>query len=169
MSRFPASRSRTFVLTFNIDAKYQVMRTQYTHNVVGLIEGSDPRLKDTYVAFGAHYDHVGYAEGEVVQGSAGQFRRRAGARGRVNCRHARGSVWNGADDDGSGTVADHGQLAKPLQLGQSLSDRLFLFGTRARRKGCGARASLRTIRPSQWIRSSRRSTWIWSGATGTTK
>ena len=26
-------------------------------------EGSDPKLKDTYVAYGAHYDHTGYREG----------------------------------------------------------------------------------------------------------
>src|SRR5262245_11795469 len=29
-------------LTFNLDADYQVVRTQYTRNVVGVIEGSDP-------------------------------------------------------------------------------------------------------------------------------
>lgn len=50
-------------ITFNLDASYQVVRTQFTRNVVGVIEGSDPKLKDTYVAFGAHYDHVGYFEG----------------------------------------------------------------------------------------------------------
>ena len=31
------------------------------------IEGSDAQLKNTYVAFGAHYDHVGYSEGEVAR------------------------------------------------------------------------------------------------------
>ena len=49
-------------LTFNIDADYEVVRTQLTQNVVAIVEGSDPALKNTYVAFGAHYDHVGYAE-----------------------------------------------------------------------------------------------------------
>src|SRR6185503_10114441 len=33
-------------------------------NVVGIIQGSDPRLRGTYVAIGAHYDHVGM--GRVV-------------------------------------------------------------------------------------------------------
>lgn len=51
-------------------------------NVVGIVRGSDPKLKDEYVAFGAHYDHVGtYGDGPGD------------------------TIWNGADDDGSGTVA----------------------------------------------------------------
>ena len=101
-------------LTFNIDAKYQVVRTQYTHNVVGIIEGSDPKLKDTYVAFGAHYDHVGYAEGEVSQGANGPLR--SGARGRVTAGAIDDRVWNGADDDGSGTVTIMG-MAKAFAAG----------------------------------------------------
>ena len=55
----------------------------YSQNVVGILEGSDPVLKNEYVAFGAHYDHVGmnpFWNGED-------------------------KIWNGADDDGSGTVA----------------------------------------------------------------
>ncbi len=53
-----------------------------TQNVVAVVEGSDPRLKNEYVALGAHYDHVG--TGTPVNGDA---------------------IYNGADDDGSGTVA----------------------------------------------------------------
>ena len=68
-------------ITFNLDADYEVVRTQYTRNVVGVIEGSDAKLKDTYVLYGAHYDHVGYAEGGIADGPNG--RRRIGARGRV--------------------------------------------------------------------------------------
>jgi hypothetical protein len=90
-------------VTFNIDAEYEVVRTQLSHNVVGVLEGSDPQLKSTYVAFGAHYDHVGYAEGEVD--STGGNARRLGARGRVTAGKEDDRVWNGADDDGSGTVA----------------------------------------------------------------
>ena len=90
-------------ITFNIDADYQVVRTQLTHNVVGIVEGSDPQLRNTYVAFGAHYDHVGYAEGEVTRSESGA--RRAGAVGRVTPGAEDDRIWNGADDDGSGTVA----------------------------------------------------------------
>ncbi|MDQ3487573.1 MAG: M28 family peptidase [Acidobacteriota bacterium] len=71
-------------MTINVDADYQVVRTRLTHNVVGIIEGTDPRLKDTYVAYGAHYDHTGFRE----RATPGED-----------------MINNGADDDGSGTVA----------------------------------------------------------------
>ena len=90
-------------LTFSVDADYQIVRTQLTDNVVAIIEGSDARLKNTYVAFGAHYDHLGYAEGEVVTNDGSP--RRLGAPGRVTPGHEDDRIWNGADDDGSGTVA----------------------------------------------------------------
>jgi hypothetical protein len=57
--------------------------TVVTHNVVGIVRGSDPARRNTYVAYGAHYDHIGIGE--------------SGAN--------RDSVNNGADDDGSGSVA----------------------------------------------------------------
>ena len=59
-------------ITFNVDAEYTVVRTRLTHNVVGVVEGTDPKLKDTYVAFGAHYDHTGYREGVPGAGRGGQ-------------------------------------------------------------------------------------------------
>jgi len=90
-------------LTFNLDADYEVVRTQLTQNIVAIVEGSDPELKSTYVAFGAHYDHLGYAEGEIAQGPDGP--RRLGAPGRVTEEKIEDRIWNGADDDGSGTVA----------------------------------------------------------------
>jgi Peptidase family M28 len=80
-------------ITFNVDADYTIVRTRLTHNVVGIVEGSDPKLRDTYVAYGAHYDHMGYREGVVGAGRGGQP---ANPEDRIN---------NGADDDGSGTVA----------------------------------------------------------------
>src|SRR6185295_11153071 len=89
-------------ITFNLDADYQVVRTQYTRNVVGVVEGSDPKLKDTYVAYGAHYDHVGYSEGEITKGANGPVR--TSPRGRVTEGAVEDRIWNGADDDGSGTV-----------------------------------------------------------------
>ncbi len=51
-------------------------------NVVGVLRGSDAVLKDSIVLIDAHYDHLGI--GRPVQGD---------------------SVFNGADDDASGTVA----------------------------------------------------------------
>ncbi len=65
--------------SFNVNVKIDRATTQ---NVVGVIEGADPVLKKEYVVVGAHYDHVGM---------------------RPNAEGDR--VFNGADDDGSGTVA----------------------------------------------------------------
>ncbi|HEX8164141.1 MAG TPA: M28 family peptidase [Pyrinomonadaceae bacterium] len=57
--------------------------TATTQNVVAVLEGRDPALKDEYVALGAHYDHIGVGAPDE-NGD------------RIN---------NGADDDGSGTVS----------------------------------------------------------------
>ena len=81
----PAFALKGVTLTFDIDADYEVVRTRLTRNVAGIVEGTDPRLKDTYVLYGAHYDHTGYREGPPPEGSADV-------------------INNGADDDGSGTV-----------------------------------------------------------------
>ena len=97
----PSFRLDDVKISFNIDADYEVVRTQLTHNIVGSVEGSDRALKDTYVAFGAHYDHIGYAEYETT----GDSERRRGAPGRITPGARSDRIWNGADDDGSGTVA----------------------------------------------------------------
>jgi Zn-dependent M28 family amino/carboxypeptidase len=52
---------------------------QTTQNVAGILEGSDPHLKNEYVIFSAHYDHL-----------------KTGPNG---------EIYHGADDDGSGTSA----------------------------------------------------------------
>ena len=96
----PDFRLDGVTLTFTIDADYEVVRTQLSHNVVGVVEGSDAQLRDTYVAYGAHYDHVGYADGAVTSDDG----RRPVAPGRVTEGTADDRIWNGADDDGSGTV-----------------------------------------------------------------
>jgi len=59
-----------------------VPRPVKLRNVVGLLCGSDPKLKDTYVLVTAHYDHVGIRT--PVKGD---------------------KIYNGANDDGSGTVS----------------------------------------------------------------
>jgi peptidase M28-like protein len=99
----PSFRLDGVKITFDIDADYEIVRTQLTQNIVGLVEGSDAGLKNTYVAFGAHYDHVGYAEGEVVTTDGAS--RRIAPPGRVTPGAEGDRIWNGADDDGSGTVA----------------------------------------------------------------
>jgi hypothetical protein len=67
----------------------QVLDSASAPNTIGILEGSDARLKNEYLVFSAHMDHVGVA----------------GPKGTGGCQ-ARGadSICNGADDDGSGTV-----------------------------------------------------------------
>jgi len=52
------------------------------YNIIGLVEGSDAKLKDELILIGAHYDHIG-----VIKAVAGD------------------SIANGANDNASGTVA----------------------------------------------------------------
>src|SRR5579883_2587042 len=74
---FALSAAKTLSLTLVGEA--EPLRTQ---NVIGIVEGSDPQLQHQYVVIGAHYDHVGI--GRPVNGD---------------------DIYNGADDDGSGTDA----------------------------------------------------------------
>lgn len=90
-------------ITVNVDSTYNVVNTQFTQNVVGMVEGRDPRLRDTYVFFGAHLDHVGYSKGTESKGV-------------VNVPVEQDRIWNGADDDGSGSTALLG-MAKAFATG----------------------------------------------------
>jgi hypothetical protein len=97
-------------------------------NVVAILPGSDPKLKGEYVAIGAHNDHIGFDQTPVDHDSLRAFNdalRRlelAAPNHRVtpdqmqqihvnadSLHHVhparRDSIYNGADDDGSGTVA----------------------------------------------------------------
>jgi hypothetical protein len=38
-------------------------------NVIALLEGSDPKLKDEYVVISGHYDHVGVVQGRIYRGA----------------------------------------------------------------------------------------------------
>ena len=59
-----------------------VERPVKLRNVVGLLRGSDPALQDSYVLVTAHYDHVGTDPSREAD-----------------------PIFNGANDDGSGTVS----------------------------------------------------------------
>ena len=45
------------------------MRRATTSNVVGLLEGSDPRLKGETIVFGGHFDHEGVWDGKTYPGA----------------------------------------------------------------------------------------------------
>ena len=56
-------------------------KEETVQNVIGVLRGSDPKLKDTYLLVTAHYDHLGIrGEGEDT-------------------------IYNGANDDASGTAS----------------------------------------------------------------
>ena len=61
-------------------------------NVIAILRGSDPQLKDTCVLLTAHYDHIGTTE--------------TGARmSMTRTQNSNDHIYNGANDDGSGTVS----------------------------------------------------------------
>ncbi|MEZ4811538.1 MAG: M20/M25/M40 family metallo-hydrolase [Allomuricauda sp.] len=53
-----------------------------SYNIVGLVEGNDPNLKDEYILIGAHYDHIG-----TIAPEHGDY------------------IANGANDNASGTTS----------------------------------------------------------------
>jgi Zn-dependent M28 family amino/carboxypeptidase len=84
--KFDALKEDSFALSADKKISINVandLKTVYTQNVLGVVEGSDAKLKSEYVAFGAHYDHIGISPNP----------------------NAPDKINNGADDDGSGTVS----------------------------------------------------------------
>ena len=63
------------------------------NNVVGVIHGSNPDLREEYIVLGAHYDHLGW---KIVDGDT--------------------VVYNGADDNATGT-------ASIIEIGRNLAER----------------------------------------------
>ncbi len=120
-------------------------------NVVAILRGSDPELRNEYVAIGAHNDHDGLAPRPVdhdslwatLQVTRGPGAPAAGRRGAISdaqrteiqttidslraLRPARlDSVYNGADDDGSGTITVL-EVAEAFALRQERPKRSILF------------------------------------------
>ena len=74
-------------------------------NAVGIVVGSDPVLRDEFIVISAHMDHVGVSGGSGV---------------------VTDSIWNGADDDASGTA---GVLALAEAFALSPPKRSLIFLT----------------------------------------
>lgn len=66
-------------------------RTVNERNVIGMIEGTDPQLKDQYIILSAHFDHIGVRKGNEAD-----------------------SIYNGADDNAAGTCTLLG-IAKTIK------------------------------------------------------
>jgi hypothetical protein len=118
ISTAPAgARGQRFTSRITVDETEHPVR-----NVIAVIPGSDPALRSEYVALGAHSDHLGTTvrplEHDSVRAVAYERRRRliglstgsgpiaANVDSLRRLRPARtDSIFNGADDDGSGSVA----------------------------------------------------------------
>lgn len=74
-------------LTIGFGLEDQVLDSASAPNTIGILEGSDPKLRNEYLVYSAHMDHVGTTGG-----------------GQCSARGA-DTICNGADDDGSGTVS----------------------------------------------------------------
>lgn len=117
-----------FQVVPNIRRSDTTQRAGLAKNVVGIIPGTDPKLRGEYVSITAHNDHVGFTRRPVDHDSLRAFNaiiRPLGADSRphqpspeeaaqirtildsLRKLHAPrlDSIRNGADDDGSGTIA----------------------------------------------------------------
>lgn len=117
-----------FQVVPGITPRDTTMRRGLARNVIGVIPGSDPAVRGEYIAITAHNDHIGFTHRVVDHDSLRAFNaviRPLGADSRPHApspeetarihgilkglRKAHAprpdSIFNGADDDGSGTVA----------------------------------------------------------------
>jgi len=96
MQRLAAQEHHARPLAASVEIKIQAEPEEgQARNVVGILRGIDPDLRDEWVVLTAHYDHLGYR-----QVSAGQD-----------------GVYNGADDNASGTAAVL-EIARQLASGK---------------------------------------------------
>jgi hypothetical protein len=123
---------------------------QVGRNVVAILEGSDPKLKGQYVAIGAHNDHVGFntrpaehdsvkafmqvvrpqgADNPPVQATAEQVAKVRALTDSLRKLHGGArpdSIYNGADDDGSGSVSVL-EIAEAFAKGKVKPKRSIIF------------------------------------------
>ncbi|MDX1660247.1 MAG: M20/M25/M40 family metallo-hydrolase [Gemmatimonadota bacterium] len=92
------------VLNLRVDVE---PRTRTTHNVIGVVEGRDPRRSDEVVVVGAHYDGLGLG-------------------GPGSLDPVPGEIHNGADDNASG-VAALLELAQYFAYPTNRPDRTVMF------------------------------------------
>ncbi len=102
--------SQSLDLDIELSITTEVVQQEVTtQNVIALLPGSDPVLRDEYIVLGAHYDHLGW-----------------GGKGSGSRRPDTSAVHNGADDNASGVAAVL-ELAEKLALGKKAPKRSILF------------------------------------------
>ena len=97
---------------------HNTLRTIDSQNVVAKLEGSDPRLKDEYVIYSAHWDHFGI--GAPVNGD---------------------KIYNGALDNASGVARCSRSRAPSPRRRHSRSARSSSCWSRPRNRGCSGRST----------------------------
>ncbi|HEY2825773.1 MAG TPA: M28 family peptidase [Gemmatimonadales bacterium] len=125
MTAGTAGKTVAFATKFKVE-----LVTNPARNVVGVIPGSDPKLRGQFVAIGGHNDHIGFSNQPVDHDSMRIFTHIVRAEGaedgqkratpdeqlQVNQQLAAwrtahpgtarlDSIYNGADDDGTGSVS----------------------------------------------------------------
>ena len=86
LSQWEKPQAAKQTLNGQLNLSVDVLRKEVAaYNVVGVLEGSDPLLKNETIVIGAHYDHLG-------RGGSGSLATRAG------------EIHHGADDNASGTA-----------------------------------------------------------------
>jgi Zn-dependent M28 family amino/carboxypeptidase len=110
----PSSGSESRTVTFEIPAPED--HPVILKNVVGILRGSDPKLKDTCVLLTAHYDHIGTTDtGNALSPQPPP-------------KEGKDHIYNGANDDGSGTVSVI-EIAKALSRLKTRPRRSIVFVT----------------------------------------
>jgi Zn-dependent M28 family amino/carboxypeptidase len=84
-----ALTSQAMGVTAHIETKSVHDDPVTSPNVVGVLEGSDPKLKNEYIILNAHSDHVGVAKGDHSHGDEGE---------------QTDKIYNGALDNASGVT-----------------------------------------------------------------
>ncbi len=107
-SKMPKSFSAGESVAGTVDV---VQKRERTANVIAMLEGSDPVLKDEYLVIGGHYDHLGF-----------------GGQGSGSRMPDTNAVHNGADDNASGTAMVM-ELAKRLAPLKGKTKRSIIFVT----------------------------------------
>jgi hypothetical protein len=84
----PVMTSGEYIQNYSFSSRQRIVNER---NVIGMIVGTDPLLKDQYIILSAHFDHVGVRNGNDAD-----------------------SIYNGADDNAAGTCTLLG-IAKTIK------------------------------------------------------
>jgi hypothetical protein len=91
-----------YVQNYSFSSRQHIVNEK---NIIGLIRGTDPTLKDQYIILTAHFDHIGIRKGNEPD-----------------------SICNGADDNASGTCTLLG-IAKTIMDSRLKPGRTIVFAT----------------------------------------